>query len=87
VSALHGEGAHGPLLRLFGTPAGEVFVCRCGVVTLTMQHLSLRLQPQAFRELTQLLAHAQSRLDRVGVSAPDEPDAARGALQAGRHMH
>ncbi|HRP27127.1 MAG TPA: hypothetical protein PLG77_01685 [Burkholderiaceae bacterium] len=87
MSALHGEGAHGPLLRLFGTPAGEVFVCRCGVVTLTMQHLSLRLQPQAFRELTQLLAHAQSRLDRCSAPAPDEPDAGRDPLQARRHMH
>lgn len=87
MSALHGEGAHGPLLRLFGTPAGEVFVCRCGVVTLTMQHLSLRLQPQAFRDLTTLLAHAQSRLDRAGAPALGEPDAERGPTQARRQMH
>ncbi|HMN76739.1 MAG TPA: hypothetical protein PKC97_11785 [Burkholderiaceae bacterium] len=88
MSALHGEGAHGPLLRLFGTQAGDVFVCRCGVVTLTMQNLSLRLQPQAFRELTRLLAHAQARLDQAGAPAPDEPDAGRDPTpQARRHMH
>lgn len=87
MSAHFGEEAHGPLLRLIGAPAGEVFVCRCGSITLRIQHLSLRLRPEAFRELTQLLARAQSRLDRCSAPAPDEPDAGREPMQARRHMH
>lgn len=85
MSAHFGEEAHGPLLRLIGAPAGEVFVCRCGSITLRIQHLSLRLRPEAFRELTQLLARAQSRLDRIGTQA--DADAAREPIQAGRPLH
>lgn len=87
MSAAHGDESHGPALCVFRSQAGVVSVCRCGVVTLTMQHLSLRLRPDAFRELTQLLAHAQTRLDRVSATAPAEPDAAPDPAQVRRRLH
>lgn len=41
-----------------------VSVCSCGVITVTLQALSLRFEPEAFRELQLLLAFAQRRIDR-----------------------
>ena len=69
---------HGAAVTIARGEVGAVSVCPCGVVTLTLQYLSLRLEPGAFRELQGLLSHAQQRLDREhkhaiahAVSAPD----------------
>lgn len=87
MSVPYGDESHGPALCLFRTPAGEVSVYRCGVVTLTMQHLSLRLRPDAFRELTRLLAHAQARLDHVGAPVSAEPDLSLEPIEVRRRLH
>lgn len=61
---------HGPGLPLARSDIGSVSVCSCGVVTLTLQYLSLRFEPGAFRELQGLLAAAQHRLDQAGTREP-----------------
>ncbi|MDZ7855812.1 hypothetical protein [Sphaerotilus sp.] len=54
---------HGPGLLLARSDMGAISVCGCGVLTLTLQYLSLRFEPGAFRELQALLSVAQRRLD------------------------
>ena len=51
-------------------------MCGCGVLTVTLQYLSLRFEPEAFRSLVELLAQAQRRLDLGATSpAPQAPRA------------
>lgn len=63
--------AHGPSLMLARSEVGSVSLCSCGVITLTLQYLSLRFDAAAFRELQGLLALAQHRLD--GDAAASTP--------------
>ena len=63
ANANDAEG-HGPSLPLVRSDVGSVSVCSCGVITLTLQYLSLRFEPIAFVELQSLLAAAQRRLDQ-----------------------
>lgn len=55
---------HGSDLTLARAPVGSVSLCGCGVLTLTMQYVSLRFEPGALRELQALLAAAHERLHR-----------------------
>lgn len=65
------DDEHGPGLRLAQSEVGAVSVCACGVITLALQYLSLRLEPDAFRALSQMLLQAQARLDRpAGLPIP-----------------
>lgn len=89
-----GDADHGPGLRVAQSDVGAVTVCPCGVVTLTLQYLSLRLEPEAFRSLSQMLFHAQTRLDRavarpVGAATalPSEADDAAPAAPPLRCIH
>ena len=55
---------------------GHVAQCGCGHLHLTLQYLTLRFEPEAFRELAALLAFAQRQLDREalardGATAPE----------------
>lgn len=61
---------HGPGLRLAQSDLGAVSVCACGVITLTLRYLSLRLEPDAFRSLAQMLGRAQARLDGPACQQP-----------------
>lgn len=61
---------HGPSLELVRGAIGAVSICPCGAITLTLQYLSLRFEPAAFRELQALLALAQHRLDGPTANAP-----------------
>lgn len=54
---------------------GSVSVCACGVITLTMQYLSLRFDVDAFKDLQNLLNAARRRLD-ADPSSNDAPQAA-----------
>lgn len=60
------EDCHGRGLPIAQGDVGTVSVRPCGVVTLTMQYLSLRLEADAFHALSTLLAQAQARLDGFG---------------------
>ena len=44
-------------------PVGQVALCACGYLHLSLQYLTLRFEQDAFRELAALLMHAQRRLD------------------------
>ena len=50
-------------------PVGHVALCGCGHLHLTLQYLTLRFEPEAFRELAALLQFAQRRLDSEARAA------------------
>jgi len=65
-----------PAPRLLSHSAiGQVSQCGCGHLHLTLQYLTLRFEPEAFRELAALLAFAQRRLDREAIAAAPTADA------------
>lgn len=71
---------HCPGLTIARSGVGAVTMCHsCGVITLTLQYLSLRFEPAAFRELLGMLAFAQGRLDAdpalSSLQAPCSADA------------
>lgn len=78
----HGD-AHGDAVTIARAEVGSVSVCACGVITLTLQYISLRLEPGAFRELQGLLHFAQRQLD--GGPAHATPHEPRGADVAPLH--
>jgi len=71
-------------LRLIARSAmGHVVQCGCGHLHLNLQVLTLRFEPDAFRELAALLVFAQRRLDadpRLGTTEPAAPQDAGGAI-------
>lgn len=70
---------------------GTVAACRgCGNVQLSLEYLTLRFQPAAFRELVGLLVLAQSRLDRTAAAhagSVPEPLATAGRGPADEPVH
>jgi hypothetical protein len=50
--------------------SGSVVLCRCGNLHLNLDYLTLRFEPQAFRELAGLLHGAQQGIDH-GVTRSD----------------
>jgi len=54
---------------------GHVTQCRCGQLHLSLEYLTLRFEPAAFRELAVLLARAQRRLEAEALAHGDEADA------------
>ncbi len=42
---------------------GAVVLCRCGNLHLNLEFMTLRFEPQAFRELAAMLHGAQRRID------------------------
>lgn len=79
---VHGD-THGDAVTIARAEVGSVTVCACGVITLTLQYISLRLEPGAFRELQGLLNFAQLRLD--GEPAHAGAHDTRGANVASVH--
>jgi len=69
---------HGSDLLLARSEVGSVSLCACGVVTGTLQYLSVRFEPAACRELQALLTQARIRIDGnatsalASLTAPDE---------------
>ena len=55
---------------------GDVSVCNeCSIVHLTLSHVTVRLTPDAFRSLSELVKVSQQRLDKAeqAVQATQEP--------------
>lgn len=76
------DDCHGRAQPIAQSGVGAVSVCPCGVVTLTMQYLSLRLEPDAFHALVALVLRAQARLaaaDRTADGTPVGADEAESA--------
>ena len=78
----HGD-RHGDAVTIASADVGSVSVCACGVITLTLQYISLRLEPGAFRELQGLLQFSHRKLD--GGAAHAAPHGAGGADVASVH--
>ena len=56
---------HCPSVPVARNRVGAVAACpECGQLQLVLEYLTLRFEPEAFRELASLLASAQQRLDR-----------------------
>ena len=55
---------HGPGLTVASSEIGAVTMCPCGVITVTLNSLSLRFEPEAFRALALMLQRSQQRIDR-----------------------
>lgn len=63
---------------------GSVSVCPgCGAVHVSLQHVTLRLAPDAFRVVACMLGTAQERIDRAIRNGP-APDAAGGPIEEDR---
>ncbi|MDO8310376.1 MAG: hypothetical protein Q7T25_00405 [Sideroxyarcus sp.] len=61
---------------------GNVVICpECGIVRISMEHMSLRLAPAAFRSLAQMLSDAQERIDNFKL-APQMPGVSGEAVDA-----
>lgn len=72
--------SHGQSLPLAQSEIGNVSMCPCGVVTITLHYMSLRFEPAAFRELVTMLNFAQRRVDGdPAIEAALQPPAPRGA--------
>lgn len=65
-----GADEHGPNLPLARSEVGQVSICSCGALTVTLHCMSLRFEPAAFRELLGMLNQAQARLDDEPVAFP-----------------
>lgn len=63
------DECHGRPQPIAQCGVGAVSVCPCGVVTLTLQCLSLRLEPDAFHALVSLVLQAQTRLAAADLRA------------------
>ena len=69
---------HGPGVAVASSEIGAVTMCGCGVITVTLNSLSLRFEPEAFRALALMLQRSQQRIDRSQIGAAsvgDESDA------------
>lgn len=71
---------HCPSVPLARNRVGAVAACPdCGHLHLVLEYLTLRFEPEAFRELASLLASAQQCLDRQREAgeerSPDRPAA------------
>lgn len=66
-----------PVQTISQAQVGTVARCRCGHLHLNLQYLTLRFEPDAFRDLAALLAFAQRRLDHdPALSGDTSPDGA-----------
>ncbi len=61
-------------IELATSHIGHVQTCPdCGVIHLVLNHLTLRFAPDAFRELTYMLATAQIKLGDPMAALPPQP--------------
>ena len=73
ANAAH-ESEHGGAVTVARNAVGAVSVCQCGIVTLSLQYISLRLEPDAFGDLQALVNQARHRLDRADTPAAGTAD-------------
>ncbi|HVQ02599.1 MAG TPA: hypothetical protein VMT14_03700 [Burkholderiaceae bacterium] len=63
ASAAPRSPCDGPARVLSRSDMGAVMLCRCGNLHLNLDFMTLRFEPQAFRELAAMLHGAQRRID------------------------
>ena len=55
-------------LGIAHSDVGNVVLCpECGVVRISMEHMSIRLLPEVFRSLAHMLNVAQARIDNFNL--------------------
>ena len=61
---------------------GHVTVCSaCGQIHLTLQYMTVRLEPEAFRALAEMVGRARHNMDSLMLMSPTPaPVAATGGL-------
>ncbi len=65
---------------------GAVSLCpSCGVLRLSIAHVSIRLEPEDFDQLTQLMVSAQAHLEYLADA--HEASLAGSNVEAARNMH
>ena len=78
-------------IQLADSHIGHVSICPdCGVVHLALNHVTVRLTPDAFRALACMTGEAQSRLDHVAsasAAAAAVIDDARKGPPGGPRLH
>lgn len=78
-------------LGLASSKVGEVMICpECGVVHLSLNHVSLRFDVDAFRVLAYMLAEAQLNIESFDARLPKNTEAAHVSdfgLAAGKKIH
>jgi len=72
IEALEAQPHH--TAELCRGSVGAVGLCSCGHLHLSLQYLTLRFEPAAFRELVELLEFAQRRIDADSGLQPSRPD-------------
>jgi len=70
TSAAQRSACDGPAHVISRCALGSVVLCRCGNLHLNLDFMTLRFEPQAFRELAGLLHGAQHCIDH-GVARSD----------------
>jgi len=79
----HPTDAPCPLLRVADSGLGNVAFCQdCGAVHLTVQCLTVRLDPRAFMELVGMVHQARGRLCQIAHAAGSEKTRDDGAAIA-----
>lgn len=69
-------------VQLADSNVGHVSICPdCGVIHVALNHVTVRLTPEAFRALAQMTGEAQSRLEHVAQASA----AAAAAIDEARH--
>ena len=69
-------------IQLADSNIGHVSICPdCGVLHLALNHVTVRLTPEAFRALALMTSEAQSRLDHVASASA----AAAAVIDEARH--
>ena len=61
----------GPPCVLSRSDIGAVLLCRCGNLHLNLDFMTLRFEPQAFRELAAMLHGAQRCIDAGAAQGAD----------------
>ncbi len=78
-------------LGLASSKVGEVMICpECGVVHLSLNHVSLRFDIEAFRTLAYMLAEAQLNIESFDARLQKPQETTGGAAfdsQRGKKMH
>ncbi|MDP1977194.1 hypothetical protein [Undibacterium sp.] len=78
-------------LGLASSKVGEVMICpECGVVHLSLNHVSLRFDVEAFRVLAYMLAEAQLNIESYDARLPKTPEAPHVTgfeIAPGKKMH
>lgn len=75
-------------LNIANSKIGEIMICPdCGVVHLSLQSISIRLDFDAFSELAKMVKQAKATLDQAQKFASDQTEPSANSVRAEEQMH